>query len=588
MLEITGTIEKRKMRDQVLDSMELERERGITIKMQPVRMMYELGMTNKGDPHSKFLIPHSLSSKQTFVLNLIDTPGHIDFSYEVSRALSAVEGALLLVDATQGIQAQTLTTLQKARDLGLTIIPVVSKIDSPLARTDEVRGELARLLNIESHTVLSTSGKTGEGVRELLEEIVHRVPAPRGGGAECRALVFDFKYSDHRGIVMYLRVMDGALRGGEKLSLAAAEEHFTASEIGIFTPEESPREVLSSGEIGYVVSGIKKPGIAIVGDTLRLEKSAVLPLPGYEVPKPVVWASVYPESQDDFVPLRQALLRLRLTDAALSFEEEASGTLGRGFRCGFLGMLHVEIVTERLRREHGLTFITTLPSITYEVTRKGGKREMVYTPIKFPEFGSIESVREPWAAVTIVTPEAHVGAIVPLLYEHEADVGDTTTFAEGRVRLAATMPLRELMRNFFDKLKSVSSGYASLSYERIDSRSADVVRLDLVVADELVPAFSRIVGRRRVEEEAEAAVERLEKILPRQLFATKIQAQALGRILASRRLAALRKDVTGYLYGGDITRKRKLWEKQKRGKKRMEKEGRVTIPHEVFLSMLRG
>ncbi len=597
LLEYTGTIEKRKMREQVLDSMELERERGITIKMQPVRMRYQLTTNNpqqtrttKESSRELLVVGGGLSNSE-YILNLIDTPGHIDFSYEVSRALQAVEGTLLLVDATQGVQAQTLTTLSMARELGLTIIPVVSKIDAPLARTEEVVGELVALLRCAPEEVVRCSGKTGEGVGALLSEIVRRIPPPPVAPqsvADFRALVFDFKYSDHRGIVIYVRVIDGLVQKGDALILKAAGERFTALEVGVFTPEEKQTETLGAGEIGYVVTGIKKPRIASVGDTLTREKSRATALPGYQTPKPVVWASVYPESQDDFLPLRQALSRLQLTDAAFSFEEESSGALGRGFRCGFLGMLHVEIITERLRREFKLDFIVTTPSITYEVTNKKGRTEIVYSAIRFPEHGEIAKVREPWVMATIIVPGSYLGALLPLLHEHEAEVGESETFGDGRTKVSLALPLRELMRNFFDRLKSVSSGYASLSYEPGEVRDADVVRLDVLVADELVPAFSRIIGKHRIEEEAEQTVERLERILPRQLFATKIQARALGRIIASRRLPALKKDVTGYLYGGDITRKRKLWEKQKKGKKRMEAAGRVTIPHEVFLKMLRS
>ena len=597
MLELTGTIEKRKMREQVLDSMELERERGITIKMQPVRMKYQPTIDNtqpttgtkKGNGHELLVVGGELSNSE-YVLNLIDTPGHIDFSYEVSRALRAVEGALLLVDATQGVQAQTLTTLSMARELGLVIVPVVSKIDSPLARPAEVREELVALLNCPKESVLMCSGKTGEGVPLLLSEIVRRIPPPKieqNESTDFRALVFDFKYSDHRGIIMYLRVFSGAVQKGNPLKLSGAKERFTSLEVGIFNPNEYATENLGSGEIGYCVTGIKKPRVASVGDTLLREKSTLSALPGYITPKPVVWASLYPESQDDLIALRHALERLELTDAALSFEEESSGALGRGFRCGFLGMLHIEIVTERLRRESKISFIVTAPSITYEIWDTSGRNFFIYSPIKFPEYGHVARVQEPWTAITLITPASHLGAIMPLLYKHEAEVGESETFGDGRVKLSAKMPLRELMRNFFDRLKSVSSGYASLSYEPAERRDAQVARLDILVADEVVPAFSRIIGVTQAQEEAEAAVERLEKILPRQLFAVKIQARALGRILASRRLPALKKDVTGYLYGGDITRKRKLWEKQKRGKKKMQQEGKVHIPHNVFLSMLR-
>jgi len=570
-LEITGTIEKRKMKDQVLDSMELERERGITIKMQPVRM------------------EHTLSG-QTYVLNLIDTPGHIDFSYEVSRALRAVEGAILLVDATQGVQAQTLTTLAMAREQGLVIVPVVSKIDSPLARVDEVKLELATLLGISPEEVVMCSGRTGEGVKELLDAIVMRVPAPKNdyaGGENFRGLIFDFKYSNHRGVIVYLRVFDGEVKKNTPLEFRAAGKTFIASEVGTFAPEEEPREVLTPGEIGYIVTGIKEPGVASVGDTLARNNSKVPTLPGYFTPSPVVWASVYPESQDDFDSLRQSLLKLKLSDSSLSYEEESSGNLGRGYRCGFLGMLHLEIVTERLKREFNLTLIVTTPTIAYEVRSRGNKVELIYSPMRFPEESHIEEIREPWVRVTLFAPPNYVSPIMQLLYDHEAELGDSETWADGRTKMTVRMPMRELMRNFFDKIKSVSSGFASLSYEIEGMKVADVVRLDVLVAEEVVPAFSRIVSRRKVEHDAQEAVEKLYKILPRQMFVTKIQGKAMGRIIASRTMSAMRKDVTGYLYGGDITRKMKLLEKQKRGKKKMKEHGRVNIPQDVFLKMVK-
>ncbi len=571
-LELTGTVERRKMRDQVLDSMDLERERGITIKMQPVRMRH----AHKGEE---------------YVLNLIDTPGHIDFSYEVSRALSAVEGAILLVDATQGVQAQTLSVLALARELGLVIVPVVSKIDSPLARTEAVVGELASLLGVSAAHVCVSSGKTGEGVAEVLSAVVERIPPPRassGRPEDFRGLVFDFTYSNHRGVVVYLRVVDGSVARGDRLSFRAAGKSFTASDVGVLTPEEVPAEALHPGEIGYVATGLKEPGVVAVGDTLARERSALPSLPGYREPLPVVWASLFPEGQEGFPLLRSALEKLRLSDSALSFEEESSGILGKGFRCGFLGMLHLEIVTERLKREFGLAPVVTAPSISYDLELKGGKRETVRAPSRFPDPGTTVSVKEPWVAVTLIAPVSSLGALVELLYEHEAEVGASESFGDGRTKVSAAMPLRELMRGFFDRIKSVSSGYASLSYEPAGERPADVVRLDLLVAEEVVPAFTRIVARRRVREEARRLVEALAAILPRQLFATKIQARADGRIIASETLPALRKDVTGYLYGGDVTRKKKLLEKQKRGKKKLRLRGRVNIPPEVFLKMVRA
>jgi GTP-binding protein LepA len=526
---------------------------------------------------------------KNYILNLIDTPGHIDFSYEVSRALKAVEGVLLLVDSTQGVQAQTLTTLAAAREAGCVILPVVSKIDSPYARVAEVSAELARLLDVPVESVLAVSGKTGAGTEELLGAIIERVPPPQASGAaEARGLIFDFSYSTHRGIAVYLRVFDGSIKAGEKLSFRAAGRDFTALEVGVFTPDERPAAALFAGEIGYIVTGLKEAGVANVGDTISTLRGSLPALPGYERPRPVVWASVYPESQDDLPVLRQALERLRLSDSSLSFEEESSGVLGRGFRCGFLGLLHLEIITERLKREFSLALVVTIPTISYIVTTQNSKTETIYTPAKFPEFGEIAEIREPWAKVIILTPAGSLSGIVQLLYEHEGETKATETLPDGRVELQVEMPLRELMRGFFDKLKNISSGYASLSYEIIGERPADVVRLDILVAEEPVAAFARVVARRRVQEEGEKMVERLHSILPKQLFVTKIQAKALGRIISSRSLSAMRKDVTGYLYGGDVSRKQKLLQKQKRGKKKLLEHGtgRVTIPEDVFMKMV--
>ncbi len=581
MLEITGTIEERKMKEQVLDSMELERERGITIKMQPVRMKW------KG-----------------YILNLIDTPGHIDFSYEVSRALKAVEGSILLVDATQGVQAQTLTTLGMARDAGLVIIPVLSKIDSPLARIDEITEEIINLLNVKKEDIYLVSGKTGEGVKELLQGIIEKVPSPErkgvlpaedgvgkgAGNTPFRSLVFDFKYSNHTGVIVFVRAMNGMVKKGDKLIFKQTGKVFTALEVGYFTPEETPADSIKEGETGYIVTGIKEPGVASVGDTVASANDTGEALPGYLKARPVVWASIYPASQDDFVALRQALEKLRLSDSAFSFEEESSGVLGRGFRSGFLGMLHLEIITERLRREFNLDLIITLPSITYEVTYKNGKKENIYSPSFFPDDHEIALVREPWVNATIITPPAYLGEILKLLYEHEAEVGNTENFGDARTSISFQMPLRELMRSFFDKLKSVTSGFASISYDLTGERDADVTRLDILVADEPVAAFAKVVSKRQVEGEAEAAVEKLHKILPRQMFSLKIQGKALGRIISSRSLSGMKKDVTQHMYGGDITRKMKLREKQKKGKKKMAERGKgnVNIPQDVFLKMIRS
>ena len=593
MLEVTGTIEARKMRDQVLDRMDLERERGITIKMQPVRMVYH---PNRGSTQTstRASADKGLLYKQVqdeYILNLIDTPGHIDFSYEVSRAMKAVEGAILLVDSTQGIQAQTLTTLSLAKELDLLIIPVVTKIDSPRARIDEVKSEILEILDVAENDIHEVSGKTGEGVEELLRTIVDTVPAPSvssGSGRDLKALVFDFTYSSHKGVVLHARIFGGEISARNNLTLSVANENFISGEVGIFSPDEVPVQSLSAGEIGYIVTGIKKPGIVSVGDTVISKGSKVEILSGYKEVFPVVWASIYPESQDMFDDLRLSLQSLRLSDAALQFEEEASNVLGRGFRCGFLGMLHLEIVTERLRREFNMPHIITTPSIGFEVVYPNGKKEEIFSPALFPDHGTTAKIFEPWVKVNIMTPSDYVSPLMQILYEYEAHADNTEVFGDGRVSITAMMPLRELMRGFFDRLKSVSAGYASLSYEYAEKRVADVVRLDLLVAGERVPAFTRIVSRTKVQADAEATVEKLHKLLPKQLFVAKIQGQALGRILSSRTLKAMRKDVTAKLYGGDITRKKKLLEKQKKGKKKMKEGGKINIPSEVFSKMIRS
>jgi len=530
---------------------------------------------------------------------LIDTPGHIDFSYEVSRALTAVEGAILLVDATQGVQAQTLTTLRSARELGLVIIPAISKIDSPLAEIEKVKVQVAKLLDVDEADILLCSGRTGEGVGELLAAVVERVPPPNQGSTLAQdsprsdltqALIFDFQYSDHQGVIVYLRMFGGSVTKGDALEFAISGRRFNALEVGTFSPKPTPAAVLGAGSIGYIVTGIKEPGVARVGDTIRARASQTPALSGYAEPKPVVWASIYPESQDDFTLLKQSLSRLRLSDSSLSFEEESSGVLGRGFRCGLLGMLHLEIITERLKREFDLSLVVTTPTITYEVETEDGVRRTIYSPSAFPPYNEITRVWEPYVQAEIILPAEQAGSITPLLFEHEAHIEITEPFSEGRMIIRTTMPLRELMRNFFDKMKSVSQGYASISYEMRELRVADVARLDILVAEEPVAAFSRIVARHRVEEEAIAAVEKLHSILPRQMFATKIQGVALGRIISSRTLPALSKNVTQHMYGGDRTRKMKLWKKQKEGKAKMKELGRgnVNIPEEVFLKMIKN
>ncbi len=577
MLELTHTVPERLMRDQMLDSMELERERGITIKMQPVRMEY-------------------VFNKEKYVLNLIDTPGHVDFSYEVSRALKAVEGSILLIDSTQGVQAQTLTTLAMAHGEGKNvkkIIPVITKIDSPLARVSDIKEEVVKLLNCSEKEILQVSGRTGEGVENLLQEIIKRIPAPTETYENkseniLSALIFDFKYSNHRGVIVFVRVLDGKVKKGDSLIFAVSGEKFIALEVGTFSPEETARESLSSGEIGYIVTGIKRPGVASVGDTITKFANPLPALSGYMQPMSVVWASVFPEDADDFPLLKLALGKLKLSDSSFSYEEESSGSLGKGFRCGFLGMLHLEIITERLKREFNLSLVITTPSIVYEVEHNNGKKEKIFSPYFFPDDGTIKNVFEPWVSAKIISPSEYLGNIMQILFEHEGEVGDTENFGDNRSSLSVQMPLRELMRNFFDELKSSTSGYGSISYDIAENRKADVTRLDILVADEPVPAFSRVVSRKRVSIEAEESVEKLESLLPRQMFTLKIQGKALGRIISSRTLSGMKKDVTAHMYGGDITRKMKLREKQKKGKKKMKERGRVNIPQDVFLKMMRN
>lgn len=570
LLELTGTIPKRQMRAQVLDMMDLERERGITIKMTPVRMTYQL-------------------EADSYQLNLIDTPGHIDFSYEVSRALKAVEGALLLVDAAQGVQAQTFTVLNLARELGLVIIPVINKIDLPLARIAETEQEISALLNVKKGEIIKVSGKTGAGAAELLAQIIKRIPPPRAEfpGNNPRVLVFDYSYSNHQGVIIYARVFDGVVRKGDDLMFSATKEKFSVLEVGSFLPERQPLAQLEAGEIGYIVTGQKQASGAKVGDTVVSILRPLPPFSGYSEPKPVVWASLYPENADDFTRLRQSLERLRLSDAALSFTEESSGALGRGFRAGFLGLLHLEIIVERLKREFNLSLVVTTPSIGYQITEvKTGKQKMIFSPHLFPEDTRGYVAAEPWVRASIILPPMYLGRVIKIFNDHEVTMLSTNDFSDNRAVLDIELPLRELMRHFFDELKSVSSGFASFSYQLTGLRPAEVVRLDVLVGGETVAPFCRIVSRAKVEPEAEAVVERLKNLLPRRLIVIKIQAKALGRIIASRVISARRKDVTDYLYGGDITRKMKLREKQKQGKKKMQPLGSVNIPPEVFLQMV--
>jgi GTP-binding protein LepA len=572
-LEYTKTVEARKMKPQLLDQMDLERERGITIKMQPARMAWG-----------------------GYILNLIDTPGHIDFSYEVSRALVAVEGAVLLVDATQGVQAQTLTNLHIALEEGLAIIPAVNKIDATGARVEETAIELAALLHCNEEQVARVSGKTGAGVPELLERIVRSVPSPQAGDVSaCRALIFDSTFENHRGVIAYVRVFGGEVKQGDSVRLAASGVTCEVKEVGYFTPARLPAPFLRTGEIGYVVTGIKDPLQVRIGDTIGINGKPVQPLPGYQTPRPVIWASIYPQDERDYDTLRDALSRLRLNDASLVYEAESSPVLGRSFTCGFLGMLHLEIVTERLRREFNASVVTTSPSIAYHIIGKNGITEVVTSAAKFPDRADSTEVQEPWMAAEIIVPNEYIGEVLRLVDAYEGSVLSSEPFGGRkedttgsiRIKLACEMPLREIVSDFFDALKSCTAGYASLSYTPARMRRADVERIDIYVAEEPVPALSRIVSAKKAQVIARKIVTRLKEVLPRQLFQVKIQAYARGRIVAAEVLSALKKDVAGYLYGGDRSRKMKLWKKQKRGKKKLAEQGKVRIPPEAYLNVLK-
>ena len=596
LLELTGTVEKRKMREQYLDMHPLEREKGITIKMQPVRMSYTLNA-----------VPYTL--------NLIDTPGHVDFSYEVSRALAAVEGAVLLVDATQGIQAQTIANLHLALHANLAVIPAINKIDLPSANSERAKRELADLLEIDPATILQISGKTGEGVEQLLYAVIERIPPPSSipytltAPLPLRALVFDSIYDSYQGVIAYIRIADGEIKKGERIRFLATGASADALEVGWFAPERHVSDALAAGEIGYVATGIKEPEKVRVGDTLTssklkiknsklgAENTFIIPLPGYREPMPMIWASVFPEDQDDYKQLYDALGKLKLQDPAIVFEPEDSQALGRGFRTGFLGMLHMEIVSERMRREYGLELIFTNPSVAYRVRirrQKGeGGREAdddfvtVCTASKMPESHEIEGIQEPYADTEIITPNEFVGPITGLIHEREGTITDSVTIAGDRLFLKVKAPLREIIVDFYDDLKSISRGFASMAYELAGYEPADVVRCDILVAGEKQDAFAQMLPRQKAEVIARRRLEKLKELLPRQLFAVALQAEVQGRIIVRETIPALKKDVTGYLYGGDRTRKMKLWKKQQRGKKRLKESGRVEIPQEVFLKMLK-
>jgi len=573
-LELTGTVAPQKLRSQFLDQMELERERGITIKMQPVRMNYTL-------------------NAKPYILNLIDTPGHVDFSYEVSRSLAAVESAILLVDGTQGIQAQTLAHLAIAQELNLKIIGAINKIDLAIPNIDELALEISRLIGGKPEDIFRVSAKTGEGVRELLSAVILETPPPQHSDTEpLRALIFDSRYDPYRGVIAYVRVKEGSVSPGETLCLAASNKPFEVMEVGYFHPELKRSERLSSGEIGYIATGFKDPGVIRVGDTigaydLSRRQCAIEPLPGYREPQPLLFAGFYPKDDEGFMTLRDALSKLKLNDAALTFEPERQVGLGKGFRVGFLGALHLEIVKERLKREYGVEPLITLPSVRYRVRDRQNREIWVDTPQELPPADKILEIQEPWVKGRIITPTEYIGSIMILLKQFRGSSTGVETLGAERTLMYFEAPLADLVVNFYDKLKSVTAGYASVAYEIADWRKGDLLKLDILIAGEPSPALSRIVPREYAEALGRATVRKLKEMLPREVFAVPIQAAVWGRIIARETLPALRKDVTGYLYGGDRSRKMKLWKKQQRGKKRLAEMGRVRIKPEVLFEMLK-
>ncbi len=573
MLQLTGVVEERQMRAQYLDRMDIERERGITIKAQNVRLPW----TPETGEHVG----------EEFVLHLIDTPGHVDFTYEVSRALEACEGAILLVDAAQGIEAQTLANLYLALDKDLEIIPVLNKIDLPAADPERYAAELAHIVGCEPEDVLRVSGKTGVGVTELLDRVIERVPAPVGDAdAPARAMIFDSVYDTYRGVVTYVRVVDGKLTPREKIKMMSTGATHELLEIGIVSPEPKPTQGLGVGEVGYLITGVKDVRQSKVGDTVTSARGgATEPLTGYREPRPMVYSGLYPVDGSDYPVLRDALDKLQLNDAALTYEPETSVALGFGFRCGFLGLLHMEITRERLQREFGLDLISTAPNVVYRVVMEDDAEHTVTNPSFWPE-GKVRQVFEPVVKVTIIAPSEFIGAIMELCQSRRGDLGGMDYLSETRVELRYTLPLAEIIFDFFDSLKSRTRGYASLDYEEAGERESQLVKVDILLQGEAVDAFSAIVHRDAAQAYGHKMTTKLRELIPRQQFEVPIQAAIGSKIIARENIRAIRKDVLAKCYGGDISRKRKLLEKQKEGKKRMKTIGRVDVPQEAFVAAL--
>ena len=578
-LELTKTVEDRNMKAQLLDQMDIERERGITIKLQPAKMRYEL-------------------EGNKYTLNLIDTPGHVDFAYEVSRSLAAVEGAILLVDATQGIQAQTLANLYLAMEQNLEIIPVINKIDMPNAMVDKVSKEICDLIGITNKEIIKISAKTGENVEEVLKEVIKKVPAPKGElDQPLRALIFDSYFDSYKGVVAQVRVIDGKINNEDPIYFLGTKSKSEIIELGVITPKLVKNEFLQAGDIGYIATGLKEVGKCRVGDTITKYESSfkdsseinrlVKQLPGYKEVKPTVFASLYPVEGDEYPNLRDALEKLKLNDASLSYEVESSSALGRGFICGFLGMLHLEIISERLTREYDMNLVITTPSVSYVIKTKDEKEITIFSPAEMPDPSNIESIKEPWAKLEIILPKDRIGSVMKLAENSRAIYQSTNYLSEDRVILNYEAPLINIIVDFYDNLKSISSGFASMNYEQLEFRTGDLIKLDILVAGEEVEAFSRIIPQNKSQEEGKKIVAKLKTAIPRQNFSVALQATISGKIIARETINPFRKDVTAKLYGGDVSRKRKLLEKQKKGKKKMKSFGKVEIPQEAFLSVLK-
>ena len=573
-LELTGTVKKEKMKEQYLDRMDLERERGITIKLQPVRMIYNINHVSANQ-----------ANVERFILNLIDTPGHVDFSYEVSRSLKAVEGAILLVDATSGIQAQTLANLELALEQNLCIIPVINKIDLPNARIEETEREIKSLSNLDEKEIIKISAKYGTNVKKVLDEVINKIPFPKGNKKlPLKALIFDSLYDPFKGVIAFVRIFDGEIKKGDKIKMLETGAESEAEEVGIFTPDFCKKECLMAGEIGYIATKLKDISLVRVGDTIT--NNNVKPLPGYKKPKPMVFASFYPAKDTDFEKLKDALDKLKLNDASVVFQLESSPALGRGFKCGFLGMLHLEITAERLRREYGIDLIITSPSVEYEIETKDGKIFKINSADKLPNLSEIKEIREPWANMEIISPLCYMGKIMESVSFFRAVYKECKYLSQNRVVLIYEIPLIELISGFYDKLKSISSGYASLNYKINGFRKSDLVCLNVFICGEKISALSKIVPKEKAYYEARSIVRKLKEVIPPCLFSIPIQAGIGNRIIARETIPALRKDVISHLYGGDYTRKLKLLQKQRKGKKKLQKIGKIKIPPEVFLKVL--